>query len=161
MKIGFARLAPAIRTMAVALAALLLLSALAKPRIVAAQSSTLPMTISLPYFIAENPADIDLARDIHRTVAADLRRSGSFAVIEWWRSDVRAQARLSGQVARQGDGRVKIEVRLLDNLDNRFLTGQQYLTEVENWRRVAHDVSNYVCERLVGKSCSLETNDQK
>lgn len=116
-----------------------------------AQDKRPPITISIDELVADDAADAEVARNITEVVAGDLRRSGSFALIEWWRGDVRPQAVVTGRVDRQGDGRLKVEVRLWDVAADRHLAGQQYLAEPGNWRRVAHAISDWIHERITGK----------
>src|SRR5207237_5728580 len=73
-----------------------------------------------------------------------------------WRTS-NAQALITGRVTRQGDGRLKVEFRLWDVFAGNQLTGQQYFTTPENWRRIAHIVSDAVYERLTGEKGYFDT----
>jgi TolB protein len=127
-----------------------------------------PMPIALPEFVAGAPAEGNLSRDITNIIAANLQRSGLFAPINPaayiekisntdavprfadWRA-INAQALVVGRVTRQGDGRLKSEFRLWDVFAGQQLTGQQYFTSPDNWRRVAHIISDAIYERLTGE----------
>src|SRR5205807_4317595 len=104
----------------------------------------------------------------------NLRRSGLFAPIDPaafiekvasfdalprfpdWKT-INAQAIITGRVTRQGDGRLKVEFRLWDVTSGQQLTGQQYFTTPDNWRRIAHIVSDAVYERLTGEKGYFDT----
>jgi TolB protein len=127
-----------------------------------------PMPIAIPDFIGGTPRDADTAHAITQIIAADLQRSGLFAPIDPsayiekitnfdavpnfqdWRS-INAQALITGRMSQQPDGRLKAEFRLWDVLSGQQLgNGQQYLTTPDNWRRLAHIISDAVYERVTG-----------
>jgi len=132
------------------------------------QGNVQPMPIALPDFLAAAPAESEVARDITNIIAANLQRSGLFAPINPaayiekvsnsdavprfadWRA-INAQALVVGRITRQSDGRLKAEFRLWDVFAGEQLTGQQYFTTPDNWRRVAHIISDAVYERLTGE----------
>jgi TolB protein len=132
------------------------------------QGNVQPMPIALPDFLAGAPAENEVARDVTNIIAANLQRSGLFAPINPaayiekitntdamprfpdWRA-INAQALVVGRITKQGDGRLKSEFRLWDVFAGQQLTGQQYFTTTDNWRRVAHIISDAVYERLTGE----------
>ncbi len=146
----------------------------AAPRIAITEGSFQPMPIALPDFLGGSSGDSELARSITQVVAADLRRSGLFAPIDPaayierivntdavprfadWRA-INAQALVTGRLTRQSDGRLKSEFRLWDVFAGQQLIGQQYFTTPDNWRRVAHIISDAIYERLTGEKGYFDT----
>jgi TolB protein len=132
------------------------------------QGNVQPMPIALPDFVGGTPGDSEVARNITQVIAANLKRSGLFAPIDPaayiervsnidavprfadWRA-INAQALVTGRMTRQGDGRLKSEFRLWDVASTEQLTGAQYFTSPEIWRRVAHIISDAIYQRLTGE----------
>jgi TolB protein len=127
-----------------------------------------PVPIALPDFLAGSPADGEAARNITQIITGNLRRSGLFAPIDPaafiqkitntdvaprfpdWQA-INAQALVTGRITRQPDGRLKAEFRLWDVLGGAQLNGQQYFTTPDNFRRIAHIISDAIYERLTGE----------
>ncbi len=139
------------------------------------QGNFQPMPIAIPAFMGATPSDADMAGGITQVVTADLQRSGLFAPInpsayiekianfdavpnfQDWRA-INAQALITGRVGQQSDGRLKAEFRLWDVLAGQQLgAGQQYLTTPDNWRRLAHIISDAVYERITGNGGYFDT----
>jgi TolB protein len=131
------------------------------------QGNVQPLPIALPDFVGGTAPDAGTARSVTQIIAANLKRSGLFAPIDPaayieritnadavprfpdWRQ-INAQALVTGRLTRQPDGRLKAEFRLWDVFAGQQLTGQQYFTTPDNWRRVAHIISDAIYERLTG-----------
>jgi TolB protein len=127
-----------------------------------------PVPIALPDFLAGGPADAEAARGTSQIITGNLKRSGLFVPIDPaafiektantdapprfadWRA-INAQALVTGRIARQADGRLKAEFRLWDVLGGAQLNGQQYITTPDNFRRIAHIISDSIYERLTGE----------
>jgi TolB protein len=157
-----------------ALLATLPVSTLAQVRIDVTQGNVAPVPIAIPDFTGGSPGDAEVARGITQVITNNLRRSGLFAPIDPaayiekvlnidavprfpdWRA-INAQALITGRVTRQGDGRLKVEFRLWDVFAGNQLTGQQYFTTPDNWRRIAHIISDSVYERLTGEKGYFDT----
>jgi TolB protein len=127
-----------------------------------------PLPIAIPRFFAAGQDDGDTANAVTQIVTANLQRSGLFAPIDPtayieriasidavprfpdWRN-INAQALVTGRIGRQADGRLQAEFRLWDVLGGQQLDGKQYLTTPDNWRRIAHIISDAIYERLTGE----------
>jgi TolB protein len=154
--------------------ALLARPAAAQTRIDVTQGNVAPLIIAIPDFVGGTPGDTEVARGISQVITANLRRSGLFAPIDPaafiekitsfdtfprfpdWKA-INAQALITGRVTRQGDGRLKVEFRLWDVSSGQQLSGQQYFTSPDNWRRIAHIVSDSAYERLTGEKGYFDT----
>ena len=127
-----------------------------------------PMPIAIPDFIAGTGGDGETARGVTQIITSNLKRCGLFAPIDPaayiekiasvdavprfpdWRA-INAQALVTGRMTRQNDGRLKAEFRLWDVVAGQQLAGQQYFTTPDNWRRIAHIISDAIYERLTGE----------
>jgi TolB protein len=133
------------------------------------QGNIQPIPIAIPDFLGGGANDGDAARNVSQVIAANLKRSGLFAPINPaayiekvsnidalprfadWRT-INAQALVTGRITRQSDGRLKSEFRLWDVASSEQLTGAQYFTAPDIWRRVAHIISDAIYQRLTGES---------
>lgn len=127
-----------------------------------------PMPIALPAL-----AGSEMGRNIMQVVAADLERSGLFrpisesAFIERniggnaiptfasWRQ-IKAQGLVTGSVAKNGS-RLRVAFRLWDVLGESQMTGKEYNTTTQNWRRTAHIMADEIYKRLVGEEGYFDT----
>src|SRR5690348_9377899 len=150
-------------------------SCLASVRLDITEGNFQPMPIAIPELIPGSAADADTAHGVTQIITANLQRSGLFVPINpsafiekivnfdtvpnfnSWRT-INAQALITGRVTRQSDGRLKAEFRLWDVLAGQQLgTGQQYLTTPDNWRRLAHIISDAVYQRITGDKGYFDT----
>lgn len=138
------------------------------------QGNVQPMPIALPDFLAGGPPDGESSRGISQIITSNLKRSGLFAPIDHaafiqritdtevaplfpdWRA-INAQALVTGRVTRQSDGRIKVEFRLWDVFGGMYLAGQQYVSPPDNFRRIAHIISDQIYERLTGEKGYFDT----
>jgi TolB protein len=127
-----------------------------------------PLPIAIPNFVPGSPADAQVGADVTGVITNNLKRSGLFAPIDQaafieritnidvapqfanWKT-INAQALVTGRMTRQSDGRLKAEFRLWDVASGQQLTGAQYFTAPEYWRRIAHIISDQIYERLTGE----------
>jgi TolB protein len=164
------------RALALGAAAMLPLQAVAQPQPprIGVTGNVAPVPIAIPDFVGGAPGDAEAARAITQVITGNLRRSGLFTPIDPaafiekivsfdatprfpdWKA-INAQALVTGRVTRQPDGRLKVEFRLWDVTSGQQLNGQQYFTAPDNWRRIAHIVSDQVYERLAGEKGYFDT----
>ena len=128
-----------------------------------------PMPIAISPFYAASPENQQFAGDIPRVITEDLQSSGLFRAVNQrafvqspqsiqqegvrfseWRA-TGAQAMVSGQVLRNSDGRTRVEFRLWDVLSQQQMVGTAYMTTPDNWRRIAHIISDQIYSRLTGE----------
>jgi TolB protein len=133
-----------------------------------------PVPIAIPDFLGGAPSDNETAAAVSQIITSNLKRSGLFAPIEPaafiekiasvdslprfpdWRA-INAQLLATGRVTRQADGRLKAEFRLWDVLGGQQMAGQQYFTTPDNWRRIAHIISDAIYERVTGEKGYFDT----
>ena len=134
------------------------------------QGNAQPLPIALPDFIAGDPTGANIAA----VVRADLERSGLFKPIDPkayvdhvtdinvvpnfanWRA-INAQGLVTGDVIQQPDGSLKIDFRLWDVYGESQMVGKTFTTQKENWRRIAHIVSDAIYERITGEKGYFDT----
>jgi TolB protein len=133
-----------------------------------------PMPIAISTFYGQGGQENQVGRDIAQVVSANLERSGLFrpldpkALIQDPASlhnqprfadlkVINAQAMVSGTVQAQADGRLRVEFRLWDVIAEQQMTGLAYFTVPENWRRVAHIISDAIYKRITGEEGYFDT----
>jgi TolB protein len=154
-------------TAAAALAGLAPQRAAAVLKLDVTQGNIQPVPIAIPDFIGAGLRDPSSGRNVSQIIASNLQRSGLFAPIDPaayiekistidsfprfpdWRQ-INAQALVTGRIS-QSDGRLKAEFRLWDVYAGQQLRGEQYNTTADNWRRIAHIISDAIYERITGE----------
>ncbi len=137
------------------------------------QGSLEPLPIAIPAFTSATGGDV-IAAEMALVISNNLNRSGLFRTLDAasfierglsvsvspnfaeWRV-INAQALVVGQVEQQSDGRLRVDFRLWDVFGAESMIGQQYFTTPENWRRVAHIISDAIYQRLTGESGYFDT----
>jgi TolB protein len=127
-----------------------------------------PLPIAIPAF-----GGGQAGADIAQVISANLQRSGLFRPLDpasfvekdltaavqpsfpAWKQ-INAQALVNGQVTVQ-DGRLVVDFRLWDVFSEQQLLGLQFTSSPENWRRVAHKISDQIYERLTGEKGYFDT----
>ncbi|MBI1209798.1 MAG: Tol-Pal system protein TolB [Azospirillum sp.] len=133
-----------------------------------------PMPIAVSNFFAEGSAESQTGRDLARVISANLERSGLFRPLDQrafiqdpaalrnqprfadWRV-LNAQALVSGAVSVETDGRLRVEFRLWDVFAESQTDGLAYFTARENWRRIAHIISDRIYKRITGEDGYFDT----
>jgi len=127
-----------------------------------------PLPIAIPAFGGGAPGS-----EIASVIGANLQRSGLFRPLEpatfiekdlttavqprfpdW--KQINAQALVNGQV-RSVEGRLVVDFRLWDVFSEQQLLGLQFSASPENWRRIAHKISDQIYERLTGEKGYFDT----
>lgn len=128
-----------------------------------------PIPIAITTFQATHPVLQDAATGIPQVITSNLERTGLFAPVspglfiqdsasiqskgpsfsEW--KTINAQALVSGVVLNTPDGKTRVEFRLYDVLGGKQLSGMAYMTTPQNWRRIAHIISDEIYKRLTGE----------
>ncbi len=137
------------------------------------RGSVQPLPVAIRDFLVSG-GDAALGKDIAAVISSDLKRSGLFLPLDPatfvqgpiaadetprfadWRV-INAQALVTGAVARLPDGRLRAEFRLWDVFAGQQMTGEQFYTTPQKWRRVAHVIADAIYERLTGEKGYFDT----
>lgn len=141
----------------------------AELKVVVGQGNMDPVPIAITQFVAKDGAGEQFASDIPGVISNDLQGTGLFRLInpqsfiqdaasmqtqirfnEW--KAINAQALVNGTVTKLPDGRTRVEFRLFDVLGQTQMTGMAYMTTPQNWRRIAHIISDEIYKRLTGEN---------
>ncbi len=128
-----------------------------------------PVPVAISPFYPERPEFAQFAKDIPDIITNNLRGSGLFKPVSpgafiqdptsiqnegprfaEWRA-INAQALVSGSVTQAPDGRTRVEFRLWDVFSQKQISGMAYMTTPQNWRRIAHIISDEVYKRITGE----------
>jgi TolB protein len=154
---------------------LLPLSAQAELRVDITKGTIEPMPIAITNFHSISPANQQFATEIPKIITADLESSGLFKPVNpqafvqdvnsihdqgvrfgEWRA-IGAQAMVTGSITQTSDGRTRVEFRLWDVFSQKQLIGMAYMTTADNWRRIAHIISDEIYKNLTGESGYFDT----
>jgi len=134
------------------------------------QANVQPLPIAIPDFVSGDQTGANIAG----VVRADLERSGLFKPIDPkafvdhvtninvvpnfanWRV-IKAQGLVTGDVVQQPNGLIRVDFRLWDVYGESQMDGKTYTTQAENWRRIAHTVSDEIYERITGEKGYFNT----
>jgi TolB protein len=133
-----------------------------------------PMPIAVTTFPGGNDAATQVGRDVSEVISKNLERSGLFKPLDPkaflqeltsldvqprfpdWRA-LAAQALVQGVVEPQPSGQMRIAFRLWDVFGGQQMVGQAYVTQPENWRRVAHIISDAIYTAITGETGYFDT----
>jgi TolB protein len=133
------------------------------------QGEVRPLPIAIPAF-----SGAGRGAEMAQVIAGNLDRSGLFAPIDaaafpernldigiqpdfgGWKA-INAQALVNGAITVEADGKLRVDFRLWDVFSGEQLLGLQFTSTPENWRRVAHKISDAVYERLTGEKGYFDT----
>ena len=146
----------------------------AKLRVDITQGVVEPIPVAITKMGGGDATSAKVGQDISKVVAQDLERSGLFKAIDPnsfvqdaasahnaprfpdWRV-LNAQGLVTGTVSTQGDGRLRVEFRLWDVFAEQQMTGTAYFTVPQNWRRIAHIISDAIYKRITGEEGYFDT----
>jgi TolB protein len=137
------------------------------PAINVSGAQSAPIPIAIAPFTDPSGAASDLGGQITGVLSDDLSHSGLFRAIDpasfvpnsvangtpvWanW-AILGAQALITGDVADQGGGQLRVEFRLWSVPQQSQLTGTAYTTTADNWRRIAHIIGDVVYQQMIGE----------
>ena len=124
------------------------------------QGSVKPTPIAITNLYSENINFEKIGKNISNVISDNLERSGLFIPIdqkafiqsnkslsqqprfEDWKI-IKAQHLVSGKIS-SSNGKITVEFRLFDVFQQKQLVGRKYETNENNWRRVAHIISDSV-----------------
>ncbi len=133
-----------------------------------------PLPVAVTDLFSDTENGRGIGQNISRVVAADLERSGLFRPIAAnlflqrpedmqlrprfvdWRQ-INAQGLVTGRVALEVDGRLRVEFRLWDVFSEQQMAGLAYTSAPDTWRRVAHLIADEIYERLTGENGYFDT----
>ncbi|MGZ9097879.1 MAG: Tol-Pal system beta propeller repeat protein TolB [Micavibrio sp.] len=134
-----------------------------------------PMPVAITNFHATLPNQQEMATEMPKIITANLERTGLFKPLNpasfiqtpqsvftdgvrfaEWRA-MNAQALVTGTVTTSPDGRTRVEFRLWDVYGQAQLSGMAYTTTPQNWRRIAHIISDEIYKRITGENGYFDT----
>ncbi len=168
----------AVSVTAMALVAPLTVQSQSQPAQLPSQSGPVEVEIDQgvlrPFQIAVAPFSGQNGAEMSGVISGDLRRSGFFEPInpssfletgltlanapnfpQW--TQIGAQAVLYGSVTPRPDGRNDVGFRLYDPYRQCQLVSYQFTATPEQWRRIAHKISDVIYQRMTGEAGYLDT----
>lgn len=133
-----------------------------------------PLPIAIPDFGGATPDVQDVGRNMSSVITSNLKKSGLFRPLDprsfiqsgaaaaqspnfgEWRA-VNAEALATGMLSKMPDGKIRVEFRLWDVFAQQQMVGTAYMTVPNNWRRIAHQISDAIYKRLTGEEGYFDT----
>ena len=144
------------------------LSVFSELRIDITKGNTEPIPVALVKFSSDKANEIKVSNDINNVISNNLQRSGLFKILpesvflknfidfdekpsfaDW--KITNAQGLVHGRLSVSRD-KLNIEFRLWDVFSEKQMVAQQLSTELANWRRIAHVISDIIYNRITGES---------
>ena len=137
------------------------------------QGSVKPTPIAITDLFS-NQSNLDkVGKNISSVISDNLERSGLFSPLdkksfiqtnkslvemprfEDWKI-IKAQHLVSGKIT-GSNGKISVEFRLYDVFQQKQIIGKKYQTNENNWRRVAHIISDTVFKNITGEGGYFDT----
>ena len=139
-----------------------------------------PMAIAVPEFAALNNPETsqgsirDIGTSITDVVVNNLQSTGWFRNVDpnayitrfvspetvpnfaSWRP-IGSKALVAGSVEQRSDGNIRVEFRLWDVITRRDMARARFTAPLDNWRRIAHVISDRIYETLTGEEGYFDT----
>ncbi len=133
-----------------------------------------PLPIAIAPIAGTDPRTVAIGADIAKVIDANLERSGFFKPLDPasfidrnvdvavqpnfanWRA-INAQALVNGRASIDADGRLRVDFRLWDVFNQQQMLGLQFTATPEDWRRVAHKISDQIYKKLTGEDGYFDT----
>ena len=137
------------------------------------QGSIKPTPIAITDLFSSNSSALKIGKNISMVVSDNLERSGLFIPIdkkafiqnadslsdnprfEDWKV-IKAQHLVAGKIS-ISENKISIEFRLFDVFAQKEIIGKKYETNKNNWRRVAHIISDAIFQRITGEGGYFDT----
>jgi len=137
------------------------------------QGTVKPTPIAITDLYSTNNESIKIGKNISSVISDNLERSGLFIPIdkkafiqtnesltkqlrfEDWKV-IKAQHLVTGKI-NISQKKISVEFRLYDVFSQKQIIGQKYETSENNWRRVAHIISDAIFERITGEGGYFDT----
>lgn len=137
------------------------------------QGTIKPTPIAVTNLFSSNNSLDKLGKNISMVISDNLERSGLFIPIdqkafiqtaeslsnqprfEDWKV-IKAQHLVSGKIETKNNN-ISIEFRLFDVFAQKQIIGKKYETNKNNWRRVAHIISDAIFQRITGEGGFFDT----
>ena len=137
------------------------------------QGTVKPTPIAVTNLFSNNATLDKLGKNIASVISDNLQRSGLFIPInqkafiqsseslsdqprfEDWKV-IKAQHLVSGKIE-TNNNKISIEFRLFDVFAQKQIIGKKYETSKNNWRRVAHIISDAIFQRITGEGGFFDT----
>ncbi len=137
------------------------------------QGTIKPTPIAITDLYAINNDTLKIGKNISMVISDNLERSGLFIPInkkafiqnnesltnlpryEDWKV-IKAQHLVAGKITKSKN-KISVEFRLFDVFAQKQLIGKKYETSENNWRRVAHIISDAIFQRITGEGGYFDT----